>query len=146
MENSVALVKPKLTFAEKKIIAMVIVDGLLSESSRRAYQRHLEEFFLWHGENRPELNKALTQRYVKSLRALKLSSSTINQKLSAIRKLAIEAEDNALLDSKIANGIRAVKGVPFRRKRTGNWLSLEFLPENRAARKTMNLRRDLEPF
>jgi hypothetical protein len=43
MENSVALVKPKLTPAEKKIIA-IVVDGLPSENSRRAYQRHLEDF------------------------------------------------------------------------------------------------------
>ncbi len=53
MENFVALIKPKLTSAEKKIIAMVI-DGLPSENSRRAYQRALEEFFFWHGvQNRP---------------------------------------------------------------------------------------------
>lgn len=125
MENSVALVKPKLTAVEKKIIAMVI-DGLPSENSRRAYRRHLEEFFVWHaGENRPELNKALINRYVKFLRGKKLSSSTINQKLSSIRKLATEAEDNNLIDSRIANGVRAVKGVPFRGRRTGNWLTKE---------------------
>ena len=94
MENSVSLVKPKLTSAEKKIIAMVI-DGLPSENSRRAYARHLEEFFIWHStENRPELNKALINRYVKTLRGRKLSSATINQKLSAIRKFASESEDN----------------------------------------------------
>jgi len=98
LENTVALVKPKLTPVEKKIIAMVI-DGLPSENSRRAYRRHLEEFFVWHaGENRPELNKALIQRYIKFLREQKLSSSTINQKLSSIRKLATEAEDNNLID------------------------------------------------
>jgi site-specific recombinase XerD len=125
MENSVSLVKPRLTAAEKKIINMVI-DGLPSENSRRAYRRHLEEFFIWHAlENRPELNKALINRYVKSLRSLRLPSSTINQKLSAIRKLATEAEDNNLIDSRLANGIRAVKGVPFRGRRTGNWLTKE---------------------
>ncbi len=52
MENTIALVKPKLTAAEKKIIAMVI-DGLPSENSRRAYGRHLEEFFLRHAFDRP---------------------------------------------------------------------------------------------
>jgi len=125
MENFVALIKTKLTSAEKKIIAMVI-DGLPSENSRRAYNRHLQEFFIWYAaENRAELNKALVQKYVKSLRAVKLSSSTINQKLSAIRKLATEAEDNNLMDARLANGIRAVKGVPFRGRRTGNWLTKE---------------------
>ena len=125
MENSVALLKPKLNSAEKKIIEMVL-DALPSENSRRAYRRHLEEFLVWHAsEDRPELNKALINSYVKTLRGQKLSSSTINQKLSAIRKLAGEAEDNNLIDSKIANGIRAVKGVPFRGRRTGNWLTKE---------------------
>lgn len=125
MDNSVSLVKPKLSPAEKKIINLVI-DGLPSENSRRAYQRALEEFFVWHREqDEPELNKALIQRYVKRLREQNLSSSSINQKLSAVRRLATEAEDNALIDSKIANGIRAVKGVPIRGRRTGNWLTRE---------------------
>ena len=123
MTNENLIIKGKLNAAEKKIIAMVI-DGLPSENSRRAYQRHLEEFFVWHAsENRPELNKALINRYVKLLRGRKLSSSTINQKLSAIRKLATEAEDNNLIDSRVANGVRAVRGVPSRGRRTGNWLT-----------------------
>ncbi|MCD9184870.1 MAG: tyrosine-type recombinase/integrase [Pyrinomonadaceae bacterium] len=125
MEKSVSIVKPKISTAEQKVIDMV-VDGLPSENSRRAYQRHLEEFFIWHLEqNRPELNKALINRYVKSLRERKLSAATINQKLSAVRKFATESEDNGLIDSQVANGIRAVKGVPFRGRRTGNWLNKE---------------------
>ncbi len=125
MENSVELFKPKLNSQEQQIIEMVI-DSLPSENSRRAYQRHLEEFFLWHqSENRPELNKALINRYVKELRQQKLSSANINQKLSAIRKLASEAEDNNLIDSRIANGIRSVRGMPQRGRRTGNWLTRE---------------------
>lgn len=123
--SDTSLIRPKISSREQKIIEMV-VDALPSENSRRAYQRHLEEFFSWHqSENRPELNKALINRYVKVLRSNKNSSSNINQKLSAIRKLASEAEDNNLLDSKIANGIRAVKGVPRRGRRTGNWLTKE---------------------
>ncbi len=125
MQDSIALVQQELNSQERKIIEMVI-DGLPSENSRRAYQRHLKEFFIWHqAENRSEFNKALINRYVKTLRTQKLSSATINQKISAIRKLAGEAEDNNLLDSKIANGIRAVRGVPFRGRRTGNWLIKE---------------------
>jgi site-specific recombinase XerD len=79
----------------------MVIDGLPSENSRRAYKQALEEFFAWYAsENRPELNKALIQRYVKTLPGQKLSSSTINQKLSSIRKLATEAEDNNLIDSR----------------------------------------------
>lgn len=125
MTDKSLILKQKLNSQEKKIIEMVI-DGLPSENSRRAYQRHLEEFFIWHAsENRPELNKALINRYTKELRHAGLSSANINQKLSAIRKLAAEAEDNNLLDSRIASGIRAVKGLPQRGRRTGNWLTRE---------------------
>lgn len=125
MKSESLALKPQPNQREKKIVEMV-VDGLPSENSRRAYRRALEEFFVWHAaENRPELNKALINRYVKFLRGQRLSSATVNQKLSAIRRLASEAEDNALLDSKIANGIRAVRGVPVRGRRTGNWLTKE---------------------
>jgi len=125
MENFVALVKSKLSVAEKKIITLV-PDALPSENSRRAYRRALEEFFVWlASENRPELNKALINRYVKTLRESGSASPSINQKFSAIRKLASEAEDNGWIDSRIANGIRAVKGVPQRGRRTGNWLTKE---------------------
>jgi site-specific recombinase XerD len=131
MENSAALIKPKLSSTEEKIIAMVI-DALPSENSRIAYKRHLKEFFIWYSQaGRPELNKALINSYIKFLRENKdtrknsFSSANINQKLSALRKLASEAEDNNLLEAKIANGIRAVKGMPQRGRRTGNWLSRE---------------------
>lgn len=145
MEESTALVKLKITSAEEKIIAMV-VDALPSEKSRRAYAASLESFFVWYaGENRPELNKALINRYAEYLRRRKkitrrkntadsendfdqsegLSRSSINIQLSAIRKFASEAEDNNLLDPRIASSIRSVKGVPFRGTRTGKWLTKE---------------------
>jgi site-specific recombinase XerD len=125
MNNQSLTIKSKLSSQEKKIIEMV-VDALPSENSRRAYERHLGEFFFWYQQiERPELNKALINRYKKELSTNGHSSSTINQKLSAIRKLATEAEDNNFLDSRIANGIRAVKGVPQRGTRTGNWLTKE---------------------
>jgi integrase len=68
------------------------------------------------------LNKAVVQRYAAELRESGLSASTINQRLSAIRKLAAEAADNGALDAQIANGIRAIKGIRHEGTRTGNWL------------------------
>jgi site-specific recombinase XerD len=101
-----------------------VLDGLDSEHSRRAYARHLKEFIAWHkASGHPELNKALVQRYAADLREAGLSPATINQKLSAIRKLAIEAADNGAIDSQIANGIRGVKGIRQDGRRTGNWLT-----------------------
>jgi site-specific recombinase XerC len=63
------------------------------------------------------------QRYAAQLRESGLSAATVNQRLSAIRKLAAEASDNGALDAQIANGIRAVKGIRQEGTRTGNWLA-----------------------
>lgn len=120
-----SLVRSKLTSAEIQAIRMVL-DGLPSENSRRAYERALFDFFHWHrGMGRPQLNKAVVQRYAAELREAGMAASSINQRLSAIRKLAAEAADNGALDPQVANGIRAVKGARSEGRRTGNWLTRE---------------------
>jgi hypothetical protein len=54
-----------------------------------------------------------------------MSSSSVNQKLSAIRELTGEAADSGPLDAQSAGGIRAVKGARQEGWRTGNWLTRE---------------------
>jgi site-specific recombinase XerD len=120
-----SLVLSKLGAAESAAMAMVL-DSLPSEHSRRAYERALVDFFQWHrGIGRPQLNKAVVQRYAAELREAGMAASSINQRLSAIRKLALEAADNGALDPQVANGIRAVKGARREGRRTGNWLTRE---------------------
>lgn len=110
--------------ASAEVAIQTVLDSLDSEHSRRAYGRHLREFIAWHrGSGHSEINKATVQRYAAALREAGLSPATINQKLSAIRKLALEAADNGALDNQIANGIKAVRGVRQEGTRTGNWLS-----------------------
>ena len=120
-----SLVLSKLSAAEAAAMAMVL-DGLPSEHSRRAYERALIDFFHWHkGAGRPQLNKAIVQRYAAELREAGMAPSSINQRLSAIRKLAAEAADNGALDPQVASSIRAVKGARSEGRRTGNWLTRE---------------------
>jgi integrase/recombinase XerD len=123
--NAQALSLRRLTGPEAEAVRIVL-DGLPSEHSRRAYERALFDFFHWHrGMGRPQLNKAVVQRYAAELREAGMAASSINQRLSAIRKLAAEAADNGALDPQIANGIRAVKGARNEGRRTGNWLTRE---------------------
>jgi site-specific recombinase XerD len=123
--NGQTLTLKRLSEAEARAIEMVL-DGLPSEHSRRAYERALFDFFHWHrGVGRPQLNKAVVQRYVAELREAGMAASSLNLRLSAIRKLAAEAADNGLLDAQIAGGIRAVKGARQEGRRTGNWLTRE---------------------
>jgi site-specific recombinase XerD len=104
----------------------MVLDGLPSEHSRRAYERALSDFFLWHRDvGRPQLSKAVVQRYAAELREAGMAASSVNQRLSAIRKLAAEAADNSALDPQVANGIRAVRGARREGRRTGNWLTRE---------------------
>src|SRR5215210_6238315 len=107
-------------------VIQMVLDGLPSENSRRAYERALVDFFHWHkGIGRPQLNKAVVQRYTAELRDAGLAPSSVNQRLSAIRKLALEASDNGALDPQVASGIRAVRGARREGRRTGNWLTRE---------------------
>jgi integrase/recombinase XerD len=110
--------------AAVEIIIQTVLDSLDSAHSRRAYERHLREFIAWHqSTGQTTLNKLSVQRYAAELRDSGLSAATINQRLSAIRKLAAEASDNGALDPQIANGIKAIKGIRQEGIRTGNWLA-----------------------
>jgi site-specific recombinase XerD len=110
--------------AAVQLIIQTVLDSLDSPHSRRAYERHLREFMAWHQATaQTTLSKAVVQRYAAELRESGLSAATVNQRLCAIRKLAIEAADNGALDAQLANGIRAVKGVRQEGTRTGNWLA-----------------------
>jgi integrase len=53
-----------------------------------------------------------------------LSSSTVNLYMTAIRRLAVEAADNGLMQSELASGIGRVRGIKREGVRTGNWLTV----------------------
>src|SRR5215467_4932875 len=92
--------------AATEITIQTVLDGLDSEHSRRAYERHLREFITWYrSTEQTTLSKAVVHRYAAELRESGLSAATINQRLCAIRKLAMEAADNGVLDPQLANGI-----------------------------------------
>jgi site-specific recombinase XerD len=106
-------------------IVSMVLDGLTSEHSKDAYGRAIRDYLQWWDDNgRPPMVKATVLRYkVEALESAGLSPSTVNLRLSAIRKLAAEAADNGLLEQEIANGISRVKGVRAAGVRSGNWLN-----------------------
>ena len=53
-----------------------------------------------------------------------LGTVSINVRITAVRKLAVEAADNGLLAPELAGGIARVKGVASKGVRLGNWLSV----------------------
>ena len=87
----------------------------------------VDEFFAWHGqEPRAGFTKATVSAWRVALEAPAGSAPfSINARIAAVRKLAVEAADNGPLAPALANGITRVKGIASRGVRLGNWLSLK---------------------
>jgi len=108
------------------IITALVQDGISSRHTRRAYSQALEEFLIWFRDDPGrQFNKATVQRYRTELETKGLAPSSINVRLSAIRRLALEAADNGLLDPALASGIARAKGAKRSGVRLGHWLTAE---------------------
>src|SRR4051794_16199036 len=104
MCSALAPLTPDLTAVKK-----LVLDAVSAACTRRMYGAALDEFFRWwSGAGQPAFNRATVQAYRAHLEARELSASTVNQKLSAIRKLAREAAWNGLLEPTAAQGIAEV--------------------------------------
>ena len=113
-----AILTPRAAALER--IKAMVLDTLPSPESKRAYNQALDDFFRWCGAEVVEgFTKATVNAYRADLEARRLSSSTINQRLSAIRKLAIEAADNGFMPAAQASAISRVKGAKQAGVRTG---------------------------
>src|SRR6476620_7143468 len=104
----------------------LVLDSVSSPITRRVYNLGLDEFFAWYGqEPRAGFTKATVSAWRVFLEARGLGTVSINVRITAVRKLAVEAADNGLLAPELANGIARVKGVASKGIRLGNWLSVQ---------------------
>src|SRR5580765_1774992 len=111
--------------AERQRLKTLVLDSVSSPITRRVYNMALDEFIDWYRQvPRPGFTKATVSAWRVSLEARGLGSSSIIIRMSAIRKLAVEAADNGLLAPELAAGISRVKSVKSTGIRVGNWLSL----------------------
>jgi site-specific recombinase XerD len=124
--------KPILRHKPKRILRLpdldhsktAVLNTLSSPDSQRAYRFAIEDFVGWYcSEPRLAFNKTVVLRYRLQLEARRLSPSTINLRLAAVRRLAYEAADSGLLSPELAAGIRRVKGAKKLGIRLGNWLT-----------------------
>jgi len=104
----------------------LLLAGISAPNSRRAYARALTDFVEWYiREPRGPFSKLVVEEYRTHLATLSLAPSTINVRLSAIRKLASQAAEAGLLSNDLAIGIRNLKGARKLGIRAGNWLTKE---------------------
>src|SRR6202140_3090500 len=120
--NEIAIVERAGNWRRLKAL---VLDSVSSPITKRVYNLGLDEFFAWYElEPRAGLTKATVSAWRVSLEARALGSVSINVRITAVRKLAVEAADNGLLAPELASGIARIKGVRSHGVRVGNWLSL----------------------
>src|SRR5712671_6603788 len=111
--------------ADWRRLKMLVLDIVSSPITKRVYSLGLDEFFDWFGrEPRPGFTKATVSAWRVALEARGLGPVSINVRITAVRKLAVEAADNGLLAPELAAGITRIKGVKSKGVRVGNWLSI----------------------
>lgn len=109
-----------LVEAQKRLRQMVL-DTLSSANSRRNYAKALDDLFAFSA-GRP-LTRELLMAYRASIESL--SASTINVRLSAIRKMAGEARRAGMLGAEEASNLTEVPNIRQKGTRMGNWLTKE---------------------
>ena len=101
-----------------------MLNTLASVHSRRCYTFAIDRFIAWYcSEPRLTFNRAVVVRYRSHLESLRMSASTINLHLSAIRRLADESAESGWLTPELAIGIRRVQSVKRLGRKSGNWLN-----------------------
>ena len=94
-----------LTIPELEQSKAAVLNTLASVHSRRSYTFAINRFIAWYcSEPRLTFNRAVVVRYRSHLESLRLSASTINLHLSAIRRLADESSESGWLTPELAIG------------------------------------------
>lgn len=105
-----------------ELITHVVADK--SPGTRVKYEARLRHFAVWlRGSEYTDLDKRTIAAYKNALVEARLSASTVNGHLVAVRALLREAADLGLLDPHLAERSAGIKSVATKGTRVGNWLS-----------------------
>jgi integrase len=128
-----------LVEAQRRLRQMVL-NTVPSPHSRRNYAKALDDLFTFSA-GRP-LTRALLMEYRASIEGL--AASTINVRLSAIRRMVSEAQKNGMLSTEEAGHLTDIPNIRQKGTRLGNWLTKEQAKELLAVpdRSTLKGKRD----
>jgi integrase len=138
MSTSLALIPS----ADESQLRAMVLNSVASEHSKRNYGKAVDDLFTFCA-SRP-LSRALLMEYRAAMLEKKLSASTVNVRLSAIRKLVGEAQKNGILDADQAAKMTDVPNLRQQGTRLGNWLTRDQAKELLAVpdRSTIKGKRD----
>src|SRR4026207_356349 len=90
--NELVLAKRATNWRRMKAL---VLDSVSSPITRRVYNLGLDEFIAWYAlEPRPGFTKSTVCAWRVALEARGLGTVSINVRITAVRKLAVEAADN----------------------------------------------------
>jgi site-specific recombinase XerD len=97
----------------------MVLNSVASEHLKRNYAKALDEIFALCEARQQPLSRALMMEYRAAMLEKKLSASTVNVRLSAVRKLIGEAQRNGII------GVEEAANLSQKGTRVGNWLTRE---------------------
>jgi integrase len=132
--------EPAALTQAQAILRKLVLDSVQSPHSRRNYGKALDDLFAF-AASRP-LCRALLLEWTAGMEAL--SPSTINVRLSAVRKLVGEARRNGMIGQEEAASLTDIPNIRQKGTRLGNWLTREQAKELLAVpdRSTLKGKRD----
>jgi integrase len=126
VDRSAALaVSPPAPEAGPNALRAMVLNAMVSPSTQRNYGKALDELFAFSKLKQQPLSRALLMEYRAQMLKRNLSASTINVRLSAVRKLIGEAKRNGILPPELAASMADVPNVRQQGTRLGNWLTRE---------------------
>ena len=122
------------------ILRKLVLDAVQSPHTRRNYAKALDDLFQFCA-SRP-LSRALLMEWKAGMEFL--SPSTINVRLSAVRKMVTEARRNGMIGQEEAANLTDIPNIRQKGTRLGNWLTREQAKELLAVpdRSTLKGKRD----
>lgn len=122
----------------------VVLDGVVSENSKRNYALAMDELSIFCRVRLQPLSRALLLAFRADMLERDLSASTINVKMSAVRKLINEAKRAGVVSAEDAAQMTDIPNVRQQGTRLGNWLTKEQAKELLAVpdRSTLKGKRD----
>ena len=107
----------------------MLTNSVPSGHTRRAYAKAFDDFLALALRTGQPISRQLFQQYRAEMVDAGLGGSTINVRLSGVRKLVNEACENGLIDPSAAGRIISVPNVPAQGVRLGQWLTAEQIRE-----------------
>ena len=103
----------------------MLTNSVPSGHTRRAYAKAFDDLLALVARTGQPISRQLFQQYRAEMVDAGLGGSTINVRLSGVRKLVNEARENGLVDPSDAERIVSVPNVPAQGVRLGQWLTVE---------------------